>query len=144
MANTKCTYELQWNICLTLVLISFVGTVALFVTGGMMYHKNQNAKSTYEENSCEVMASNYYESECVGHRGGTYDCFIPVWLVAYSVFQGVTVIRVDAKIEEDGRRTTADAENQLNQYQVSHRTNLLINHVHYFLGASFRTSKIIS
>lgn len=128
MANTKCTHELQWSISIILVLIFVVGSVALFITGGIMYNKNQSAITTHEENSCEVIASNYYESKCTGHRGSTYVCFRPVWLVSYSVFQDVTEIRIDARIEEYGRRATADAEIQLNQYQVSRRANLLNIH----------------
>ncbi len=113
MANPK------WSIFIYLVVIFFMAALALYVMGGMIYHKDHYAKSIHVENSCEVIASNYYESKCTGSRGSTYVCFRPVWLVFYSISQDVTEIPITAKIEHDGFRTTADAENNLNQYQVS-------------------------
>lgn len=95
-----------------------MAAVALFISGGIIYHRDHYAKTTHEQNSCEVMASSYYESRCTGSRS-TYVCFRPFWLVTYSIFQDVTEIRIDARIERFGFRTTEVAENEMNQYQVS-------------------------
>lgn len=85
-----------------------------------LYHNDRYAKTIHEENTCEVIASNFFESRCSGSRGTTFVCFRPFWMVTYSIFEDVKDIRINARIEHGGGfRTTAAAENKLNEYQVS-------------------------
>lgn len=84
----------------------------------MLFHDERIAKNTYVENTCEVLESSYYESTCsVGGRfGGTNPCFIPVWMVVYSV---VEETRINATIEYMSQGSAEDAQTIVDQYQVS-------------------------
>ncbi len=118
MANTN-TYELKQSLLRSLSIMCAMGAVALFISGGIIYHRDHTALTTHEQNSCKVISSNYYQSTCRGSRASTYVCFRPFWVVSYNVFQDGTEKRIDAGIEHHGLRTTEQAENRLLQYLVS-------------------------
>lgn len=124
MDNSRCSYKFQWDIFKNLVVIFSAAIVGLFICGGIIFQRNNYARTIYEENTCEVIASNYYESRCTASRGGSYVCFIPTWSVIYSIFDDVKEIRVNATIEYSGFRRISAAEDKLNQYEVSGTSNI--------------------
>lgn len=103
----------RWTIAKNLIFLLIVIAATLFILGGIVYHRDHYAKTTHELNSCEVITSSYYQTRCSGSRR-SYVCYVPVWLVTYSIFPD----RITATIEPHGFRTTAAAENELDQYQV--------------------------
>lgn len=115
MADTGCS---QYKIFFNLTTIFFVFAAVMLITGGYIYRRNRIAKNTYEPNTCKVMASSYFEKICKGARfGRSGPCFVPVWTVTYSI---VEEILIDATIEHnDAFWTTGDAQNKVDQYEVS-------------------------
>lgn len=104
---------------MNLTILLFLGVLALFISGGIIYHKDHYAQNIHEENTCEVIASDFYQSRCSGARGTTFVCFRTFWLVTYSIVEDVKELRINARIEQGRFHTTAAAENRLNEYQVS-------------------------
>jgi hypothetical protein len=113
------TYKSLRAIAVNLTFLAFLAVLAFFISGGIIYKKDHRAELIYTSSSCQVEAARYYQSECVAGRGGRYICYRPIWRVTYSLNQNATENRTNATIEErDGYRTTAAAENKLNEYKV--------------------------
>lgn len=119
MADSKClSYKCRYAISFNLAILLFCLAGGLFVSGAITYSSDRYAKTIHEQNTCEVIASNYYQTRCSGYRS-TYVCYRPIWLVTYSLVQDSNETLIDATIEHDGFRRSAAAENKQNQYQVS-------------------------
>ncbi len=95
--------------------------LTLFIAGIIEYTRQQSARDTHEENICEVIASSYYESICrsSGRYGRNGPCFIPVWMVNYSVVEETSI---NATIQQGGLWTTEAAQNRLDLYRVCVKT----------------------
>lgn len=121
------SYEWRHAIAVNIVFILSLVAIGLLIGGGVTFHKNHYEKTIHEQNTCEVMASSYYQATCFGHRH-RYVCYRPVWLVTYSIFADGMENWKSATIEHGGGfRTTEAAENKLSQYQVSEPTGLILN-----------------
>lgn len=112
MCDTR--YTLYFN----LTTISLVLAAILLGIGAAIFRSNRIARDTHEENICEVTSSSYYESTCGGgvRFGRNGPCFIPVWMVTYSI---VEETHINATVEKDAYYSTEEAQNKLDQRQVS-------------------------
>jgi hypothetical protein len=113
------TYKSRRAIAVCLTILLFLAFIAFFIFGGIFYKIDHRAEIIYTPSSCQVDASRYYQSKCRGGRSDPYICYIPVWWVTYSLNDNAVENRTNATIEHrDGYRTTAAAENKLNEYKV--------------------------
>lgn len=119
MPRIRCTPKVQFVVWLNVVMIFFAGAVILYLLGAIMFEREHSAKAIHVENICEVISSYSDQSYCSGGRGSSYVCYKPVWMVAYSIQEGGDEIRVDARIQHGGFRKAENAQNKLDEYQVS-------------------------
>lgn len=113
-----CSYKLQWDIFASLTIIFALISIGLIAAGVVVYRNERIATNTHEESKCKVMSSSYYQSICrTGNRyGRTRVCFIPVWVVTFSITEETTV---NATIEQGRFWSSQDAQNRLDRNQVS-------------------------
>jgi hypothetical protein len=113
------TYESRRALAVCLTVLLFLAVIAFFIFGGIFYKIDHRAEIIYTPSSCQVDTSRYYQSKCRSGRSDPYICYIPVWRVTYSLNENAVENRTNATIEhKDGYRTTAAAENKLNEYKV--------------------------
>ena len=74
----ECCDNLKTNIPCFVSMISFVALVALFITGGILYHQERRKEINYDNDMCLVLTHGYRNCACQG-KYSAYPWFSATW-----------------------------------------------------------------